>query len=539
MLSMFKMLNRNVLPQWSLFILISVAAVQGSKIMFGGEEPVIAICTFVVIAGLVMGGSHSDLISKNLAWIMALPLSKRRIMAFKYLWSMYAFFLAAVAVASALAIIVHLNNYTARALELLAHYFNNSNATQARSYESMLNEAKYAVIFASGLHCAFLALRTAQPGGSPLIAHWDRLSKKQKQKFTAAFLVMGGLAVAFGPVIRSYFTAGFGQMTLWCALLVMLAAISATSALKMPKRHSRLIWGVSAAVVALQVGFVYKLALSGVSSSESKDRIASLSFLGGFGPGLTKRDIAKLLESGTGGGQLRSLREAHSFLNNVDPLADGDLDFFRLIEAQKSRDAVWDIVSIFKPDALTAKHLQAIFQKLSALPPSDRNDSLRLLSAQVSAGDLAAMLRSQSQDAAQYATVRARYERYPELAAVFHEQLLTAGDKLKLSMLATLSYYYGRKLGLNDWIELKSGRSIASSLDYFIPNCAHANVADFKAVTTEQLSLLNVCLRQKLNRQDRYWVERAETLGWLELPLGPRDIALLRHVFKPKNANRQ
>jgi catechol-2,3-dioxygenase len=131
-----------------------------------------------------------------------------------------------------------------------------------------------------------------------------------------------------------------------------------------------------------------------------------------------------------------------------------------------------------------------------------------------------------------YGLIRSRYDRDPSLIPVVESNMAQYSDDLRLNALTTLSIFYGKYIGLDDWVKYRSKSSFGSHGNYFNTNCANFNLTKTGDLNESNIQLLNLCIRQKARKGESFQLKNIESAGWIGLPLKSFQKRIVEEVFQ-------
>ena len=545
MTTLFQIFSKQALRQWMFFIAGSVLGVFVLSRYFTDDG-------FLLIGPLcfawALSSMQSTLISRNLGWIMALPISKKSILLLNYLFNFWVFVLFLVSnaiVVTALTFVKHIQivgyKLTFNSTGYRDSFFTISSGWKTPQFDAWLNNNAIELVTVTiiGLSCIHALCMTVFNSVALKQFHnkyWHHPDLKSRRIYRAflVFLALSGLSGI------SLFSSGFGQVLLWCCIFTLFPAVSSSTALSMcTRQRNKLILG-SLVLITIESVLIYTVAARGANNPSSERRVESILFLGPFGHGIARQNVAKLLE-----GDLKD--EAISRLSDyylstfhdgrkIKKYEDAFVHFEAVISSKRTEWSVMKAASLFDFSELDYSDIRILFDKLASVP-GDQPNSISLyplFAAKLTTSDISQFLQSHNDLSIRYALLRSRYEGDPSLIPVITSQLKHYKDELRLAALKTLSVLTGHYVGLDAWALIKNQHSLPVFAAHPEIDCLSFKPTSLSELTPTHIPALNVCIRKRADKRDSRLLDSIESAGWLDLQPDSRKIWLIKHVFHLK-----
>lgn len=355
----------------------------------------------------------------------------------------------------------------------------------------------------------------------------------QKQTYYRTWLF---IVCIFAIAARDYFLAPFGVFGLFLLVMAKLCPRMWRVAVNISPREQRVATACLFALALLQLGWVYGLERKALRSPATDERVRAIEFLGPFAGQLSQESLAEILESNISKDSVISVGNTYLalFHSGEKILADRDsaISFTDAVENKDGLSPLLKTIELFEPASLGKAELRALFGAMSPLSrdPRETRIFLMMLGAKLSVAELKEFAVSSNEAENRYALIRARYERDPSLVDVIQKQMQNYGDEVVYAALSTLSLMRGQKVTLDDWRQVRGGRSLAVS--FFEPRCDGLTFESLEQLSAQQVSLLNVCLRERADRADLFLLEDIEDAGWIAPPLSSFQKSIVSEVFE-------
>lgn len=484
--------------------------------------------SYIITGLIIIFFQASMMLRKNLNWILSLPISRMRILGLYYLLQIFIWILIGL-----ISVIIFVSYYAL--FPSLSREGDQFFARQEIAQgEVGLILAMSGLFMFAFLHATCMPLMDGLTLTRVIKELWYTTQPQLRQFYRVSIVI---IPLALLGTSQYLGTKGFDFQLLYSALLFFYSAISTAIMLKMSKKSRNQILGGSFVLWAVLNGGIYKIAVDGLSDPLSSKKAASILFLGPFADGISKSNLARTLESEMKAEEFSELSryylENFSQGRGIKKSQDRDLHFDVVLSAQKTERGLSLALQMFDPGELDYKDLKLFFEKWqmasSELIPSE--DLYFLMRANSTKAELAEFLQSNNDSALLYGLVRSRYERDPLFISAIENNIVKYKDELRLSALKTLSILYGRYVGLEDWVEYKSGRGLASQSMPFNTLCNMFRVTQIQEINETNISALNQCIRQKMSRRNIELMSQLDRLGWISLPLDTQKKRIIQRAF--------
>lgn len=443
----------------------------------------------------------ANLPSRNLSWLQVLPMSKRQLIFFFFVIQVTAILFATLAAGTVAltaawslsgdglgkvieAVIDAVGHFPARIF--FDEWAKRITLTQIAVGVTMLNGFLWYAFRAPVWQGLLRSMQT------PLANR-----PEQAMRATAKQLAMV-LAIFLGAALfLDYVTSGFGCASLIGTLFMVLLPLSWASALSLGRPLAKKGFALCLTFAAVQVLWIYSLALRQTTSSDSDRRAQSILFLGPFAGNVAPREIARLIEEGDRGWEsLQSLGKRYARDSKLDA-RHSDLNLVRAVASKKSMDSAASVYALFAPETVGLADLSGFLSAISKLRPRfyDENFSrypiYQFVRAALTPDEVIGLFASESEIENLYALARARYDRRAEYLPAIISNLPRFSDRATMTALGTLAILTGRPFTLKDLPALATKRLVPA---FYNPDCSgfhKVDIADFQG----DEALWNVCTR--------------------------------------------
>ena len=470
--SLFRLFSHIILKAAAVYVVIALLSILALDKMFGGYEFYLGMVAF--IGPLLAWALTFRLVPKNLDWILALPISKRNVLALHYMTSMFAsvviFFASLFVLVVLVAIKSDLHLGDVNHVGKVAHVAAPTQLLRDQLEPILAGIDIYgwmtALLMLSFFHALSMSISRPATTKRFYLNLWNAANPVLRWFVRTSWVVL----IAVAAVFREYFLSPFGIFVVATLLFLFLTTVNTSNALGLGRRQRSRWIVVAAGVAAVQIVFLFSHAMRGVRSDSFDRRVASVMFLGPLSGGMAKADLAHLLEAGISSERIEELGELYRnrfwHKQKIKANADYDLSFQRAIESKKAFQDVVSTLRLFDPAELRSADVYALYVKLQPLINDCRCEfaGYDLLSAKLNASDVHALLVSHLDAAIQFGMLWARYHDLPgdtALVGVIEKDFASYNDRLKMSALLTLSVLRGNHVTFNDWLLKRAGRAVA------------------------------------------------------------------------------
>ncbi|MBI3557674.1 MAG: hypothetical protein HY074_15540 [Deltaproteobacteria bacterium] len=534
--SLFRLFSHIILKVTALYVVVSFVGILALDKLFGGYEFYLGMLVF--IGPLLAWGLTFMLVPKNLDWILALPISKRNVLALHYMTSVFAsvvIFMASLVVLVMLVFIkrdVHVMDLT--------HVHHVAAAAPTQLLRDQLEPIlagidiygwMTALLMISFFHALSMSISRPATTKRFYINLWNAANPLVRWSVRTGWVAF----IALAAVFREYFLSPFGIFVIATLLFLFMTTVNTSNALGLGKRQRSRWIAVAAGVAGVQIIFLFSHAMSGVRSESFDRRVASVMFLGPFSGGMAKADLAHLLEAGINNERVEELGELYRkrfwHKMKIKATADYDLNFLRAIESKKAFQDVVSILRLFDASDFNGRDIKAVFAKLQPLMNDCRCEfyGYDLLAAKFDVGDARELLATGQEAAVQFVLLWARYHASRSdvaLVSAIEKGFTGYSDRAKLSALMTLSVLRGVHVTFNEWLGGRKGRTVSSAVD-----CSTWQPKPVAELTAADAPALNQCIRRRAETAQASEIEAA---GWIEPPFDIKTRATIRKVFRIK-----
>ena len=289
---LFQLFYGQAVRSWGLYI---ISTTVGILILdhFGADFQSLLLGVFVT-GYLINMFQFSNLIPVNLPWIMALPLSKRKILIFNYFfsWALIFTFVLSFFGVTVLATFIKTGQ-----VEFLTHFLSNRteylNSIPLWMHHNSTLSITLVCIAMSMLHGISMVRQ------DPVTARLRRMNIWQSRSRRTRLVI--SLGVAAGLILsalffKSYFS-GFSFMIAICIYFVIVPVFTASAALSMSRNSYRRLLTGSIIFVLFLVAITFRTSAQNANDTSNPQRIFSVVFLGPFAQGVSRTSIAGLLET--------------------------------------------------------------------------------------------------------------------------------------------------------------------------------------------------------------------------------------------------
>jgi hypothetical protein len=189
---------------------------------------------------------------------------------------------------------------------------------------------------------------------------------------------------------------------------------------------------------------------------------------------------------------------------------------------------------LFSLEEINIKDLKLILSKVGGQIRKDDfvEFIIQFYSIKLTKNEMIELLRDEDQYVSRYALYRCGYDRYPELIPVIEKRLNNFSYYNRLVAINSLSLLLGKKLGMDEWINFKNGKSFQKDGTFFKPDCEKIKNNNFDTFKNLDFPYLAVCLRAMVNREDLNLLQSIESNTWDNFPLNSREENVVRKVLK-------
>jgi hypothetical protein len=355
-------------------------------------------------------------------------------------------------------------------------------------------------------------------------AHWRALSR-------ARFIghLVGYFAVLF-VLYNFLLDAAWFWVALFAASLTAGGIWNLSKSLSFSKRESERAFGIMLAIVALQSLPLYFGSLYLSRKGTVDQRAYAISYLGGFGFGISQLELGKLLRSGLDDHQFDELAQVYRrrYLDDTRLNAAGDVPFSAVVEMAQGReqvDAALRNYQNLQPSDVALVLSRAESQHWDNWPA---NSIAALLEIPVEEAFVLEQIRSNNPTRNLFGLLKARYQLSGTVAKAIALQLTKFTETNFFRAQETLSLAKGQWISVAELIPLaQNSARLPSSLLTKEPNCESLHYR--KATKDSELAPFLLCARAKVKGAEQ--IQTIEALSWAELPLSRKSEAFLQRLF--------
>lgn len=476
-------------------------------------------------------------IPQNLNWLVMMPLSKRNLIALTFLVNVTVLLFAAGCFALALAGTDLVKNGEFRNTDIVLGWIESFlRYAYWRLFTSPAAFA-WATAFLLGSYSVMLLTIPSWRVPKSFSLHlfyrrfWNSPDPAQRNYVRSTALVL----LVFCVVTRQFLMTPFGIFS----SLLFVMAVTCPRMWRMAANISHVQQTFATVVFVtlalIESGWVYGLQRKALLSAFSDERVKAIEFLGPFAGPMSQPLLAEILEadlsrdsvSSIGNDYLRRFHEGRKVVTNQDQF----LHFNVAVGTKQGLSALAKTVELFDASSLNLSDLKALFATMVPLTrdPRETRLFLMLLGAKLTETEFMQMFNSENEAEIRYALIRSRYLRDSSVLNQIRKNLPRYSDETVFIALTTLSLLKGERVTLEDWRSSQKGRQIASS--FFDPNCEEFHPSSFDQPSPSEIPLINVCLRQRVDKQDLFLLEDIEDAGWIAPPINSFQKSLLGEVF--------
>ena len=398
----------------------------------------------------------------------------------------------------------------------------------------LLNRSEYVaalLLILSYFHMMAMVLSRPRRPRRKLLEMWSLFDRQRRIMFLSWLAV----SLLFLWFFRDYLKSPFGVFAIlfFCFSTVSSFIAVSTVALRTLHRRTWIAFPVLAALTGIV--YVYRTCVVEMNSVSLRERARAFMALGAFSTNIGREQLAAILESDLNEWEISVLgrRYQNDFLNggSVRKGSLENLQFKRVLANKKELPEILSAASLFEVSDLGLEELNLLFTKMADVRSwPDKVAFLKLLPAKIRTEEVTLLLDSKNDRAIYYGLLRARYERSGGLVPEITKRIPSYKDRLRWEALQTVSLLCGRYVGLDDFENIRKDRTLASP--FLEVSCERVRINDIHRISAEDMSLLNVCLRERVDKKDLVLLEEIESIGWIDPPLNSYQQKLLKRIFR-------
>lgn len=528
---LLKIFLKNVLVNWARYFgLAFVGIVLVAKIFDNSTLPF----GLAIYIGLVLLMTQSSqLTARNLNWILFVPVSKKDVLLFNYLFS---FIQAAVFGVGCFLLAYFVNKShpfsdlkpmlsgVARDQELARGV-----GTVARS-RFFLGELSVLLIFLTMIHCWALLIYHPEVFKKNAAQYWSTKNTRQRIKL----VLLGTLTLLVGAFLfyfESEFWFAIGALFLGPLVVLWFS----TGNLKMPLRSRWIGMAVSGTV---SVSFALGLYLGGMKiwkGGTAVDRVKALNYFGINFIKPKREEVVQLIRSEIPEQELIKLvsyyKKEYLLDQKISPSEDKILNWSDLIQRKEKYSEITPLFALIDLQKVPREDFEYLMKKFPA-QVDRKNLIFPYLSNALTEKEVLALYQSSHPTQIILGLIAARYHRFPSLISLSHALLNHPRDVIKLEALKTLSVLRAKETKLDYLLQYAQRRSLASvETTEGVPiECKNFTVSSTLLLKETDMGVLNVCLRDR-SKGDFGLMSELENSEWISWPLSESDKGLIRKVF--------
>lgn len=518
-------------------------AILGLAILKFFLSSAVLLILFGFVGFILMIVKIPVLVNKDLNWILVLPISKRRILAFKYGFTLLSLLLFVISYLSVALAVLTIEGS-------LGSFLTQLSAAAAWSNADLADMVLLVFGFGGALHSVGMhfAHRESQ---RRLMSSLTR--RKRLLMYLFCFLSCLWMITWLHPKNLHQASSFFieSMLVIWVVAAVT-SPYSASFYLCLPNRIRNRLITASVAFALIPIGIVYLVVLSGLESSSVRRQIESIELVGTLprgvlgqvwetlGLGVSKSKVAKLLETELRPEEFWKLSrfylDTYFKGNMIRKSQDQDLHFEALVNAKRSISEFHQVVWLFDPSDFDSNDLKLIFDRMQFLSQGKVADlnPLLLLRSKSTPSALVEFLKSSNPLAVRYALFRSRYDRDPSLIPAIEARLPELSDELRMSALKTLSVLVGAYVGLDAFLEYRTGKRIPGTSSFFSIDCSRFRPSTLDEVAQDAAPALNLCIRERADRINLKLLDAIEKSSWILPPFSESQLWAIKEVFHLK-----
>ena len=469
-------------------------------------------------------------VSVNLSWLLGLPLRKTEIVFLNFILNVsngVLVFLWWIAIYVASNLLVHHSFPFSSLLQMMESLSGLIDGLNKLLMNAGVQGFIVMTLVVEGAGLLFLCpVRAVQRGtqSKPLIVQ----DPKTQKIALAGMVVLGTLGYIFWSYVETKFfifsLISFGLLAGLPAFVVLTLGISGSQ----KRRWMR----TSYAVIALQVFGAYGYAMLRGHSSEVKQQVDSLQFLGPWAGTYSEEKLAGLIQSDLPYESLQSLSVIYlsRFSNGkrIPGPMQGSLSLRRAVFAQSRYESVTAAFRMFKIDALSCEDISQIFIRYSEVVKDGLMYRVpeELLDAKCSTHDIVKFLGSKEPVTIYYGLLWSRYHRESELIPVIWSNIVTYPEEMKNRALLTLSILRGTRVGFDDYSNYRVTRK--ANLELGEADCSLLTHKTIKNLNRSDEGVINICIRKLDSNYVHSRIRAVEDQDWIDWPFNYSERAVMK-----------